>query len=244
MTSFKTIRQTAEAFSPKTHLVFHTMETKPVAPAWIQERLVQFQQPVGVRATNGSIYVWNTDGSVYIQSESGDGMYFEAVPDLAYALYNKNKGDFYQFHQDGTISCRIDGKTYWYSTPFEATPVETDLLLRKKWSAEKNTWLFEGVDLTTEELDADESPNYDSDDGGPRCCRGCWKNALTPEEREKMELRTSLEFYKLVIEKYKQPAAEGDEKAKYWFDWYTECQTKFQKRWQELEEKKLAAVSM
>lgn len=233
--SFLTIRQTAEAFMPKSHLVFYTIEEKPVAPTWVQERLAQSQEPIGARGTNGSIYIWNVDGNVYVQHESGASLYFEVVPSLAHPVHKSNKGDFCQIHDDGAVTCRIDDKTYYYSAPFEGTPVETNHLLRKRWSAEKETWLFEGVDLTTEELDTEErtdtpdhdantGSDYDSDDGGPRCCRECWKNALTPEQREALELRCQLGFYERILEQYKGPAAEGDEKAQASLAWYTECQ--------------------
>ncbi len=247
----KTILQTAEFIKANSPLVFHTICERPVVPDWVHKKMAETKEPVGIHTPQGDKIIWSADGSASVVYKNGDSAFFEAPPNLAYAIKNINKGDFYQFHPDKSVTCRIDGKTYYYSAPYEATPMDSLFGLRKLWDSEQQTWLSEHVDLTPEEFDEKQKEEWleetrsrtysdydDYDDGGPRCCRGCWKNLLTPEQKEEMEIDQQLRFYELILEKYTKEAAEGDEAAKEHIEWYTECQKKAQERAAAFEVKK------
>jgi hypothetical protein len=223
METYTTIRQTAKVVKPNSHLAFYEIRERPCAYPHIYKHLEKAEGPIGIWSACSRWIIWNVDGSIRVKTFEGELLFFDAIPTIASAVQTKNKGDFYQFHPDGSVTCRIDGKASFYSAPYQTFPVNTNSSLLNFWDSEKKTWLFECFDLTTEEsykkqypelYERDDDDYFDSNDGGPRCCRGCWKKNITPERLEEIDLSVKITMRKDAIERNKNCIAAGHEKAK------------------------------
>jgi hypothetical protein len=227
--------QTCDVVFPNSHLEFATILPRPVPPPEVKQQMKDTGEPVGI-CTGDKRIVWDPSGEVYVHEADGRSAYFHRRPTIKSAI-KCPYGAYFQFHPDGSVSVKANGGTIYYSPHAEMEPPTEWTWLAKKWDAEEESYLFEGIDYEPEpeydsDIDADAGSDSDSDDGprcGPRCCRGCWKNALTPDQREAFELSSQLGFYERILVHYTKEAAETDdtekkEKAQSNITWFTECQ--------------------
>jgi hypothetical protein len=224
-----TIRQTAKVVKPNSPWTSYEIHERPCADSLVYEYLEKAVGPVGIWSSCGNMIVWHLDGSISVKTLDDESLFFDAIPTIASAIQTQKKGGFYQFHPDGSVTCRIDGQDYFYSAPYEAVPVVGNSRLKNFWDSEKKTWLFQGFDLTTSECykkQEEEEKKWlgemkfttytdnDSDDDSPQCCRGCWKKPMTPQKREEIDLSVKVEMLKVAIKMNKNCITAGYEKAK------------------------------
>lgn len=215
--------QTCDVRFPNSHMEFHTILPRPVAPPEVKQEIKQLGMPEGIR-TGDKCIVWDPSGEVYVHEADGRSAYFHKRPTLKSAI-KCTYGAYFQFHPDGSATVKANGNTYYYSPRVEMEAPTEWTWLAKKWDPEQETYLFEGIDYEPEDelapesdIDADAGSGSDSDDGGPRCCRGCWRKQLPPDVLEEYEIAEAAsgrkvfnEFFKPIWEK---GAAEGCETSK------------------------------
>ncbi len=137
-----TITQTVDVKFKKSQLEFQDILERPTAPLWLQEMIVAKNEPEGL-GFKDHWTVWHPDGNIHLQYTNGNKVFFDPPPTLQDAVKERNgDGDLYQFHADGSVTCRVNGITYYYSAPHDATNVEEGNLLPKRWNEEQKAWEF------------------------------------------------------------------------------------------------------
>ena len=86
------------------------LEFCPVAPPGVK----------GLRSIDGSAIFWYKDRTVKWAAD-GTVLTWWTKPTISDAINSLNTGNYYQFHNDGTVFCRFNGSPYFWSKPHEAS---------------------------------------------------------------------------------------------------------------------------
>ncbi len=164
--------QTVDITIPNSSLLFQSMKPRPTPPHEVADALSNAKnctccsaEQARILSADGVYYTWTAEGDVFVTYPDGRKEIFWAKPTHSWAVHHRevnSRPAFFQFHPDGSVTCRAFGLTYfWSGEKGDAPPIEgTRIYGRYICDDTLDGWYFENDPEFYDDYDAYDTSYY------------------------------------------------------------------------------------